>query len=145
MNENKIIMDCHNIARGMSPKKSGNLRNNAIRITNRTSNGFKITYSGVDANYIAFVEDGTQYQDAQKFIYRTWLHLVGYLNSVCNGENNPHKYASKTYKMIGEKELLTENTNYRRAVHRQSIYQHYATQGMTNSDGTERLYRRRGE
>jgi hypothetical protein len=145
MNTNKIITDCHNIARGIAPKRSGNLRNNAIKITNRTSQGFTITYSAVDANYIQFVEEGTKNKDgsvrihAQHFVEQTWINLSNYLNALDKGEKDLHKYANKNYKSIGEKELMSGNPDYRRAIHRQSIFQHYQNEGRNT------LYKKRGE
>jgi hypothetical protein len=145
MDINKIITDCHNIARGMAPKRSGNLRNNAIKITKRKSNGFTITYSAVDANYIKFVEEGTKNKDgsvriqAQNFIEQTWINLSNYLHALDNGEEDLYKYSNREYKTIGKRELMSGNPDYRRAIHRQSILQHY------QNEGRDTLYRKRGE
>jgi len=142
MDTNKIIMDCHNIARGIAPRRSGNLRNNAIKITNRSSKGFTITYSATDAFYIKFVEEGTKNQRAQGFIEKTYLHLANYLHEIGNGKNAKYKIANQQYKVKGERELFTENTDYRKLMHRQSIFQYYQTEGRQYKDGSDLLYRR---
>ena len=136
---NKMMMDSLNIAKSLAPIDSGNLRHNAIKLLRRR-NGFTIKYSGVDAYYIQFVEEGTSKQKAQGFILNTYLQLSNYFANIDNGESSSKRATEKL-----NMELYRENPDYRRIVHTNSIFQHYQTEGMTNSDGSPRLYRGRGE
>ena len=136
---NKIITDCHSIARYLAPKDTGNLSRNAIKIRNRTQNSFTLTYSATDAYYIGFVNEGTKHQPAQHFIENTVQHIVVYLNSVSQGKQPAnHRVLTKAI-ASNDNELLQGNPDYRRFVHTQSIFQHYQT------EGTDRLYRKRGD
>jgi len=143
MISNKLITDCHSIARGFAPKDTLNLSKNAIKIVNRSSNGFTIRYSSVDANYIGFVEEGTKYQDAQHFIARTYIELSMYLNTLGRKNTNKITKSINTARQLGDIDLYKDNPDYRRLVHAKSIYQHYETQGMKNKDGSDMLYRKR--
>lgn len=68
------------IAKNMSPKDTENLSRNAIRGRNwNNKSKFTINYSGSIADYTKFVEEGTKYQKAQRFIERTALLLTNIL------------------------------------------------------------------
>ncbi len=122
----------------LAPYDTGNLRHNAIKILRR-KNGFTIKYSAVDAYYIQFVEEGTKTQKGQGFIEKTYITLANYFANVENGIQMLNQDANKEAKNKLNMELYRENPDYRRLVHRESIFQHYQTQG------TENLYRRKGE
>ncbi len=130
---NKMMMDSLNIAKSLAPIDSGNLRHNAIKLLRR-KNGFTIKYSAVDAYYIEFVEDGTKNQKAQRFIENTYKTLSEYFANVGKG-NEQGENTKNNLNM----ELYRDNPDYRRLVHRESIFQHYQT------EGTNKLYRSRGE
>ncbi len=130
---NKMMMDSLNIAKSLAPIDSGNLRHNAIKLLRR-KNGFTIKYSAVDAYYIEFVEDGTKNQKAQRFIENTYKTLSEYFANVGKG-NEQGENTKNNLNM----ELYRDNPDYRRLVHRESIFQHYQT------EGTDKLYRSRGE
>jgi len=135
---NKMITDSHRIAKSLAPRDSGNLRENAIRVIRR-KNGFTINYSTVDAYYIQFVEEGTTKQKAQNFIARTYIELSNYFANVEKGNEKAHNKQGETTRQKLNMELYRENPDYRRLVHTQSIYQHYA------NEGRDTLYRKRGE
>jgi HK97 gp10 family phage protein len=137
INKNKVIRDSLRIAKSMSPIDSGNLRENAIKIVNRSKNGFTIRYSSSDAYYIDFVEYGTKYQDAQKFIEKTYIQIATYFASV--GMKQRQIANSAKNSLNRDNELYRDNADYRRIVHRQSIFQHY------QNDGRDSLYRKQGE
>ncbi len=128
-----MMMDSLNIAKSLAPIDSGNLRHNAIKLLRR-KNGFTIKYSAVDAYYIEFVEDGTKNQKAQRFIENTYKTLSEYFANVGKG-NEQGENTKNNLNM----ELYRDNPDYRRLVHRESIFQHYQT------EGTNKLYRSRGE
>ena len=140
---NKIITDCHNIAKGLAPIDSGNLRYNAIKIKNRTQNSFTLNYSLTDAYYIEFLEEGTKNKDgsvkmnATHFIENTIHHLVIYLNAVAQGKQAGNINTITKARLYKDNELLQNNPDYRRFVHAKSIFQHYETEGTTD------LYRKR--
>jgi len=142
---NKMISDSLRTARDLAPKDTRNLELNAIKVTNRTSRGFTIKYSGADAYYIQFVEEGTSKQEAQHFIERTYLALVHYFNSIEQGNGRANSNTNKSSKQEIDRELYNDNPDYRRLVHRQSIFQHYQNENRFNEDGTQQLYRGRGE
>ena len=73
------------------------------------------------------------------------LNLVGYFSNVQQGNGQANSGSNRYAQQVLDREVYNENPDYRRAIHRQSIFQHYQTEGMTNEDGTPRLYRRRGE
>ena len=135
---NKMMTDCHRIARSLAPKRSRNLELNAIKLLRRR-NGFTIKYSSTDAYYIEFVEEGTSMQKAQNFIARTYIELCNYFANVESGNENAYNKQGETARQKLNMELYRENPDYRRLVHRESIFQHYHT------EGTDRLYRGRGE
>jgi HK97 gp10 family phage protein len=130
---NKMMMDSLNIARDLSPIDSGNLRHNAIKLLRR-KNGFTIKYSSVDAYYIEFVEEGTSKQKAQHFISNTYVTLANYFANIGDNKQTNTKQNDNV-----NMDLYRNNPDYRRLVHRNSIFQHYQTQG------TDRLYKGRGE
>ena len=143
---NKMMMDSLNIAKSLAPIDSGNLRHNAIKLLRR-KNGFTIKYSAVDAYYITFQEEGfVHYKskavvDTNKgFISRTYLTLSNYFQNIEDGKAQSKRTNEKI-----NMELYRENSDYRKLVHTNSIFQHYQTEGMTNPDGSPRLYRGRGE
>jgi hypothetical protein len=135
---NKMMADSLRIAKSFINRKSGNMQDNAIKLLRR-KNGFTIKYSSTDAYYITFVEEGTSKQDAQKFIARTYIELSNYFANVGNGNQGQNYGANDEAKNRLNMELYRENPDYRRLVHRDSIFQHYQT------EGTNDLYRRRGE
>jgi HK97 gp10 family phage protein len=120
MNLNKIITDCHNIAKSFAPVDSGNLRENAIKITKRTKNGFTINYSYINAYYIQYVEDGTPNQKAQHFIRDTYLYIVEYLNSLAKNSRQPYGKESKYRSRTMDTRLYNHNPDYRTLVHERS-------------------------
>ena len=144
MNTNKMMSDSLRIAKSLAPIDSGNLRNNAIKLLRR-KNGFTIKYSGIDANYIQFVNDGTSKQKAQHFVENAYYTLVNYFANVednnMEANSNTNKYAQQKINM----EVYRDNPDYRRLVHTRSIFQHYQNEGKFNKDGTQQLYYRRGE
>ena len=144
---NKMMSDSLRIAKSLAPIDSGNLRHNAIKLLHR-KNGFTIKYSGVDAYYIQFVEEGTngkRKQKGQHFILNTYLNLVNYFANIDDNKHSDNYNRNLIAKNTLDMEVYRENPDYRRLVHMQSIYQHYANEGLTNKDGTQQLYRRRGE
>ncbi len=111
-----MITDCHNIAKSFAPIASGNLRENAIKITRRKSNGFTINYSYVNAYYIQYVEDGTEKQKPQHFIRNTYLYLCEYFNSMANNTRQPYKNYNRTI----DTQLYNFNPDYRKLVQERS-------------------------
>lgn len=84
------------IARRYAPVDSGNLRNNGIN--GRSWNDpykFVINYSARNAYYFRFVNEGTQFQDAQRFIERTASYLTGYLLNYCKGNQSSFSIKDK--------------------------------------------------
>jgi len=136
---NKMISDSLRIAKSLAPIDSENLRYNAIRVTNRNSNGFTITYSSVDAYYIQFVEDGTEYQEAQHFIENTYINLSNYFDAIGNNDRISNIYRNSIAQDKLNKELFKDNPDYRRLVNSRSTFQYYQNQGR------DTLYRKRGE
>ncbi len=135
---NKMMMDSLIIAKSLAPIDSGNLRHNAIKLL-RHKDGFTIKYSAVDAYYIEFVEEGTSKQRPQYFIERTYIALSNYFANVDDGNEKAYNKQGEKAKNDLNMELYRDNPDYRRLVHRESIFQHYQTQG------TDKLYRSRGE
>jgi len=139
MDTNKMISDSLRIAKSLAPVDSGNLVHNAIRVVNRSSRGFTIQYSSLDAYYIKFVEEGTAKQSAQGFIKNTYLHLSEYFYNVGNNNTKSNEYKNDEAKSKLNMELYKDNPDYRRLIHRQSIFQHYQNENRNT------LYRRIGE
>ncbi len=126
MIEPRIITNCHRIAKSLAPLKSGNLRENAIKITHRRSNGFKINYSYVNAYYIQYVEEGTH--DIQgkwvikprRFIKKTAEMVADYLEAYYNSGKN--RYGKKINNALNDynKGLYATSRDYRELVHEKS-------------------------
>jgi hypothetical protein len=135
---NRMMMDSLIIAKNNAPVKSGNLSQNAIKLI-RKKNGFTIKYSTIDAYYIQWVEDGSIKQKGQHFILETYKQLAEYFANVEQGNKRAYNQQGSIARSKINMELYRENPDYRRLVHRESIFQNYQTQG------TDKLYKGRGE
>lgn len=78
------------VAKGMSPYKTGNWRHNAIHLKNVRDKSFTIHYSGSDAHYMHFVEEGTKYIKARHTIRDTAMVLGTMFQNYYNGKNTNH-------------------------------------------------------
>ena len=126
MNINRIITNCHKIAKSHAPKKSRNLVDNAIKITKRHSNGFTINYSYVNAYYIEYVEEGTKNKDgsdrirARKFIAGTVTHISDYLYAINDGQQNRYMSMSSRASNIINRDLYNSSPDYRKLIQERS-------------------------
>jgi len=126
MNSNRIITTSYNIARGLTPYKSGNWREHALNIRKRSANGFTINYSSAHAHYLKYVEEGTLNKEdgserikAQHTIRNTWIMVANYLDGYGNGRRTGLNIKNSI--KDGRFNLYRDNPDYRIAVHDKTV------------------------
>lgn len=89
--DKKLERQCLRIAQNLAPKDTGNLAFNSISIRDSNEFGFTILYSGRDAYYNKFVEEGTEFQKAQKYVAKTRLAIAIFVKDYLEGDGKKHK------------------------------------------------------
>jgi|LGOV01.1.fsa_nt_gb hypothetical protein len=74
------------IAKGLAPYDTGNLRHNAIRMTKIKEDSWTINYDTQQAIYISYLEEGTETMKARKFIHITAMQIAVYLKRTLQGK-----------------------------------------------------------
>ena len=99
----------YRIAKGMAPYDTGNLRQNAIRLTNNKADSWTINYDTQQATYIEPLEEGSKYMTARRFIYATANEIALYLKREFEGKptKKRHKIASsKAFDDASDEQLV---------------------------------------
>lgn len=79
------------IAKGNAPVDTGNLKENAIRLTRVKENSWTINYDTRQALYIEPLEEGSKYMEGRRFIYATANEIALYLKRTFEGKTMPRK------------------------------------------------------
>lgn len=99
-----IKYSTYQIAKGLAPYDTGNLRQNAIRLRNVKPNSWTITYDTSRATYIEPLEEGSKYMEGRHFIRLTANTIAVYLKNTLEG-----KRTSLYHKNLMRKSLDTAN------------------------------------
>lgn len=117
-----IKYSTYQIAKGMTPVDTGNLRHNAVRLRNVQSNSWTINYDTTQASYIEPLEEGSINMIPRRFI-RTTANLIAlYLKRQLTGRGtsqlhrnimrNSLDVASKEEKIRREERRINSLLNY---------------------------------